>query len=191
MNILKKIFNRPARTPRQPAAHTQQDTHTPHAYQSIASMAGTLRAVRENKLRLQGQWITVFLAGVVFVSMLAGLYLDVTARAAIAGREVQSLELQITANERINADLQTQIASLLSNQVMEQRARAMGFEELKIGEVQYLVIPGYFPETGIRFISPQPEGDLIAASPEFKQSLFEWVGEQMRAAATPLTDVQP
>jgi cell division protein FtsL len=184
MSLLDKILRPTSQTPR-PAPHAQQETGTPRSYQSLT--ASTIKS----KLRLQGQWITGFLVGVVILAMLAGLYLDVTARAAITGREIQNLELKITANKRVNADLQTQIATLQSNQVMEQRAKELGFEPLNMGDVEYVVVPGYFPQDTANFVNPVNQPDPIAASPEFKQSLFEWVGEQMKAASTPLTNVQP
>ena len=41
--------------------------------------------------RIQRQWIVNFLLAVVSLAMVAALYLDVTARADIAGREIQNL----------------------------------------------------------------------------------------------------
>ncbi len=174
---------------RSQAAQTQ--TLQEGTYQAVADMGISLRSYREVAARLRSQWIAMFLVGVVAIAMLAGLYLDVTARAAIAGREIQSLEQQITVNERANADLETQIAILMSNQTLEQRAKSMGFEPVTPEQVQYVAVPGYFPKQAVTFVTQMSSQDIIAASPEFKQSLFEWLAEQMETASAPLTNSQP
>jgi cell division protein FtsL len=69
----------------------------------------------------------LFLISLLVLAMISALYLDVTSNAAIAGREIQSLRIDITDTQRMNADLETRLASLLSTQNMEQRARAKGF----------------------------------------------------------------
>ncbi len=58
--------------------------------------------------------------------MIAALYLDVTARAAVAGREIQEMRFEITTIQRANADLETQLAELTSTAEMEHRARRPG-----------------------------------------------------------------
>ena len=58
--------------------------------------------------------------------MVAALYLDVTARAAVAGREIQEMRFEITTIQRANADLETQLAKLTSTAEMERRATRIG-----------------------------------------------------------------
>ncbi len=182
MTILSRLLNpsaRPVRAVRKKAEQADRP------YQAIAEMAGTLRNHQEMPIRFQREWLAVFLAVVMLLGLVAGLYLNVTARAAITGREIQSLEVEIAANKRDNADLQTQIAILLSNQSLSQRAQALGFEPVRREDVEYIVVPGYFPSQGISLIQPTAETDLLAAKPEYTESLFEWLGRQMEAAAKP------
>jgi len=126
----------------------------------------------------------------VMMSLVAGLYLNVTARTAIAGREIQNLEAEIIINERVNADLQTDIATLLSNNVLEERALAEGFAPFERANLEYLVVPGYFPPQGVNIIAPAPNPDLLAMSPEYSESLFSWIARQMESASTPLAQVR-
>ena len=64
--------------------------------------------------RVQRQWVSVFLLTVLGFGMIATLYLTVTSQAAIIGREIQDLRLEIIETEHKNADLQTELALLTS-----------------------------------------------------------------------------
>jgi len=180
MTIIGKLLNpsaRPTRAARKPGASP---------YQALAELAGTLRYHQEMPLRFQREWLAMFLAGVMVLGLVAGLYLNVTARAAIAGREIQGLEAEIAANKRVNADLQTRIAILLSNTVLAQRARELGFEPATRENIEYIVVPGYVPAQGVNFIQPAAETDLLASHPEYTESLFAWLGRQIESASQPL-----
>lgn len=160
------------------------------AYHAVAEMAGTLRQYQNIQLNFERHWITGFLAIMVLLGMLIGLYLNVTARAAIAGREIQNLEAEITANKRVNADLQTQIAGLLSYHALDERAKAMGFEPVKQEDLDYIVVPGYFPQQGVSLVTPTADADILATSPEYTESLFSWLARQMEVASVPLSQVR-
>jgi cell division protein FtsL len=135
---------------------------------------------------LQRQWVILFGVMIAIVAMVAGLYLDVTARAAITGREIQSLEQATIANRRANADYETDLARLMSYQVMNARALTAGFEFIERDSVQYMVVPGYVPVDGVHFKSAVPEKQSISAAPEYHQSLLEWLSEVIQDASTPL-----
>src|SRR6185503_12138688 len=93
--------------------------------------------------RVQRQWIGIFLLALVSLAMTAALYLDVTSRAAIAGREIQNLTAQQMLMQHHSADLLTELGTLTSTSVMEQRARDLGFRPAQPDEMEYLVVPGY------------------------------------------------
>ncbi len=87
-----------------------------------------VQKVRQAPWRVQRQWIGLFLLALVLMAMVAGIYLNVTVRATLAGREIQALRNEITTNQRVDADLETQLAGLVSVEAMQQRAGAMGFQ---------------------------------------------------------------
>ena len=62
-------------------------------------------AYKQAPWRVQRQWISAFLLIVLGFSMIAALYLDVTARAALTGRDIQNLSADIIASQQSNADL--------------------------------------------------------------------------------------
>lgn len=138
-------------------------THFKHAY-------------RQAPWRMQRQWAGIFLLGVLIFAMISALYLDVTSNAAIDGREIQQLRLDITATQRMNADLETELAVQLSTSNMEARARAMGFRPADMGEIQYLVVPGYVHFTGVNLAAAQTQMPAqYTVPPEYTQSLLDWL----------------
>lgn len=145
-----------------------QATHIIHAY-------------KQAPWRVQRQWVGAFLLVVIGASMIAALYLNVTARAAVAGREIQELRLEITTIQRANADLETQLADLTSTVVMQQRALELGYRPVKPGELEYMAVPGFAaPEPAI-LLGAEDVAALEQIIPaEYTQSLIEWLDERIR-----------
>jgi hypothetical protein len=140
-----------------------------------------IHAYRQAPWRVQRQWVGVFLLVLIGAAMIAALYLDVTARAAIAGREIQEMRFEITTIQRANADLETQLARLTSTAEMERRAVELGYRPVQPGELDYVTVPG--------FVAPEPailKAAVDATVPEqtlpyeYSQSLIEWFDEQIK-----------
>lgn len=140
-----------------------------------------IHAYRQAPWRVQRQWVGAFLLFVIGAAMIAALYLDVTARAAVAGREIQEMRFEITTIQRGNADLETRLARLTSTAEMERRAIELGYRPVLPGELDYVAVPG--------FVVPQPEilissNKIVAhqqAMPyEYSQSLIEWFDEWVK-----------
>jgi hypothetical protein len=130
--------------------------------------------------RIQRQWIGSGLLAVVALAMIAALYLDVTSRAAIAGREIQDLSASIETSRQASADLQTQLASLTSARVMEQRALEIGFRPMESGEAEYLVVPGYSVlEPDILSAASIPHLSALTIPPEYNESLLDWMDRKI------------
>jgi hypothetical protein len=146
--------------------------------------------------RKQVQWIGAFLLVVVFVWLIAGLYLNVTQRAATIGREIQSMQTgQIeTANtepdvnnlrsieelKQRNADLQSQLAYLLSEETMRTRASSLGFEPVDPGVAFFIEVPGYIPPQPAT-LAPPPGATVSSQATQVtivRSSLIDWAKEQ-------------
>jgi hypothetical protein len=135
--------------------------------------------------RVQRQWISAVLLTVVTLAMIAALYLDVTAQAAIAGREIQDMTAAIAASQQASTDLQTQLADLTSASVMEQRAQALGFIPMVPTDVEYLVVPGYVaPKPEILAAAPQPQLSAPSIPPQYTESLLDWLDETIAISST-------
>jgi hypothetical protein len=150
--------------------------------------------------RKQVQWIGAFLLVLVFVWLVAALYLDVTARAATIGREIQEMQvgqaetvnlqsdqairLSIEELKRRNADLQAQLAYLLSEDTMKKRAESLGYQQVETGTQLYIEVPGYIPPQTATLASPP--GPTVPGTETqvtvVKSSLLNWVEDQFRLA---------
>lgn len=129
--------------------------------------------------RKQMQWIGLSLLGIVTVSILAWLYLSISSRTSIAGREIQEYQSEKTKAEQAIAAMETNLAEISSSAEMAKRAEKLGFELVSPQDFEYMVIPGYAgkptaklaPET----LAVQVESNGIRS--EFTRSLWDWVVE--------------
>jgi len=140
-----------------------------------------IHAYKQAPWRIQRQYVGAFLMVVIGLAMIAALYLLVTARSAVTGREIQEIRVEIIAIQRANADLETQLAKLTSAGVMEQRALELGYRPVKPGELDYVSVPG--------FVVPEPEilrkADDVSQFPvtipdEYTISLMEWFDQAIK-----------
>jgi hypothetical protein len=140
-----------------------------------------IHAYKQAPWRVQRQWVGAFLLFVIAAAMIAALYLDVTARAAVAGREIQEVRFEITAIQRANADHETRLARLTSTAEMQRRAIELGYRPVKPGELDYVAVPGYVaPEPAILLAAEDVTLPQQALPFEYSQSLLEWFDEQIR-----------
>ncbi|NJN44110.1 MAG: hypothetical protein HC806_04835 [Anaerolineae bacterium] len=101
-----------------------------------------IHAYKNAPWRVQLQLIGMFSLAVVVIALIAGLYLNVTARAATIGREIQDMEREILGLQHITADLENQLGLLTSIKTMERRAEDLGFQVINPAEILYVAVPG-------------------------------------------------
>jgi len=139
-----------------------------------------IQAYGQAPWRIQRQWIGFFLLGVFGLSMVAALYLDVTAQAGILGRQIQAMTANMIVIQHGNADLQTNLAELTSNSAMEQRAEAAGFASVDTNQIKYVYVPGYTeptPEILAGALTLKPSSPSF--SPEYTESLIDWFNRNL------------
>jgi cell division protein FtsL len=145
-----------------------------------------IHAYRQAPWRVQRQWVGVFLLIVIGVAMVAALYLDVTARTAVTGREIQELRIQITTIQRETADLETQLADLTSTAAMQRRALELGYRPVQPGELDYVAVPGFVPpEPAILLAATDASLQTEAMPAEYTQSLLEWFEDRIKFGGLP------
>ncbi len=86
------------------------------------------QAFKQAPWRNQVQFAGLFLLALVVVILVASVYLSISGRAAAAGLSAYNLNLERQDLERAIADRKAQIAILTSSNVMESRAKELGFE---------------------------------------------------------------
>ena len=140
-----------------------------------------IHAYKQAPWRIQRQYVGAFLLAVIVLALVAALYLDLSARTALAGREIQELQLEITALQRSNADLETELANLTSSAVMQQRALELGYRPVKPGELDYIFVPGYVaPEPDILLAAVDSTTRSYSLPEVYSQSLLEWLDERVK-----------
>ncbi len=142
-----------------------------------------VRKVRQAPWRVQRQWIGLFLVGLILVAMVAGIYLNVTVRATLAGRETNSLRAMISTNQRANADLETQLAGLISIEAMQKRAEDMGFQPADPTDITFVSVPGYIGQSAVDLSAPsgneQPAPVIL---PEYTESWIDYFMNQQASS---------
>jgi len=140
-----------------------------------------IHAYKQAPWRVQRQYVGAFLLIVIGMSMIAALYLQVTARAAAAGREIQEMRAQITTTQRINADLETQLAKLTSSAEMQRRALELGYRPVKPGELDYVAVPGFAPPEPAILLAAKDVAYFPQPIPaKYTESLLEWLDDQIK-----------
>jgi cell division protein FtsL len=151
------------------------------------------QAYSQTPWRKQTMFIGLFLLMVIFAALVAGIYLDVTARTATIGREIQVMEEQIDTLKLANADLESRLAFMTSLEEMEQRARRLGFKRVEMEQATYIIVPGYISRQHARLAPPPgPVKTLAAALPSaFTESLFAWFQRSVLPMRTRILEVRP
>jgi cell division protein FtsL len=141
----------------------------------MSNVTQIVQNVRQAPWRVQRQWIGLFLLALVLIAMVAGLYLNVTVGATLAGRETISLQATITTNQRLNADLETQLAGLASIEAMQGRAETLGFQAANPEEITYVTVPGFVPQSAVD-LSTKDSTHLVVPLilQEYTESWFDY-----------------
>lgn len=136
-----------------------------------------IQAYKNAPWRRQLQVIGLFSAVVAFIAIIAGVYLNVTARTATYGREIQLFQNDIRQVEQDIEDLQAQLADLTSARYMQQQAEELGFKPVQKERAVYLEVSGYAGrQTANLAAGPvSPQGSGAQLPPEYTESLIDWV----------------
>jgi cell division protein FtsB len=160
--------------------------------------------------RKQLQLIGTFLLVLVVVAIVAGIYLNITARAAAVGREIQEMQVLVYGYHSLTtelqsgampieelrqsiADLEAQLAYLTSYEVLEARARQLGLGPVDPESIVYMEVDGY---TALQpaVMAPPPAPVVVSAAgipEEFREPLFSWLGQQFRKTSRIFEEVKP
>jgi len=146
--------------------------------------------------RIQRQMIGIVLVAVIFSMLAAYAYLDISARSTAIGRRILTMQSAVEELQHDNEDLKTQLALITASNVMEVRAKQMGFRSISTEETTFLVVPGYYDRQPVQLA---PKASLPTSSTtssripaQFTESLFEWFSRQAKTPLFPtLLRIQP
>jgi hypothetical protein len=157
------------------------------------SEGNVIQAYRQAPWRKQLQVIGLFSLALVFAALVAGIYLNVTARGATIGRRIQIMQEDILESRQRIADMETQLALMTSSSEMEKRAEALGFRPTGPDDLIYIEVEGYPGRSPV--VMAPPPGPITATSqdlpPEFTQSLIDWVRKLSLQTPVILSGIRP
>jgi hypothetical protein len=136
-----------------------------------------IQAYQQAPWRRQMQVIGFVAAGLVAVSLIGAVYLNITARAATAGRQVQNLQRDVADLEQKIEDLKTELAFITSVETMQLRATDLGFKPLSPNVLTYLDVPEYQGRPSGAQLAPHAGAQFSAAArlpAAYTESLFDW-----------------
>lgn len=120
-----------------------------------------------------------FLAAMVVLFLVIGLFLSISGQAATMGLELRDMNDERESIRQDIASMRSSIASVSSIVNMNARAEKLGYEEISPAEVTYMYISGY-PGRQTAVLAAAP-GDVLMAEPIIKpaytQSLWDWVNK--------------
>ena len=145
--------------------------------ENTRSRVNLVQAFKQAPWRTQIRLVGLFLLSLVVILLVASVYLSISGRAAAAGLSAYQMNLQRLDLERQIADRKSQIAILTSADIMEARAKEMGFERIDPAEAVYVEVPGYSGRQSV-VLAPPPgvqESEPALVKQLYRQSLWDWL----------------
>mgnify|MGYP006296862307 CR=1 FL=1 len=152
------------------------------------------QAYSQTPWRKQIRGIGFILIIVVMTVLAASIFMSITARSAVVGRQIQMNRIDITDMQREIADMESELARLSSIAVLKERAREMGFRPAKDEDITYVQVSSIVKHDEARLgastqptkLDPEP-----VLSPAFTQTWTDWLFQNFKKPVVPLADVQP
>jgi len=143
--------------------------------------APILRAFKQAPWRSQTQAVAMLSITLLTAAVVGGFYLAVAARAATAGRDLQSLEARKTALLLDNDELQAQLANLRSINRLAARAVALGFQPATGDQLEYMRVDSYPQNIHLK---PPPRAAIAPEAPTTLQVLADWLKQTAGSLST-------
>jgi hypothetical protein len=138
---------------------------------------------RRQKLQIVG---SIFMAIIIAAVMLI-LYLVVSARVVSTGRQLQRAKNDIDHLVYLGVNYRNEIANLSRFEIMESKAKDLGFRAPYPGEVFYVPVEGYDQEEDTLVeIQKNTKPDVINVNLlDYHETLFEWIGSRISDLLAP------
>lgn len=143
--------------------------------------------------RTQLQMLVLFALILVCVALVAGIFLNLSARTVTAGRRIQAMQYDMTQLEREIEEYQTRLAFLSSVSQMSKRAREQGYKPISPEQIVYLNVPGYVARQPVILANPTDRSlpSAFVMPERYSETLLEWFERVAFVKLLALKDVQP
>lgn len=140
--------------------------------------APILRAFKQAPWRTQTQAVATLSVILLVVMVLGGLYLQVAARAATAGRDLQALEAEKVELIQANDELRAELAQLRSVTRLADRARQLGYLPAAAEQIEYLRVETFPYEAALS--QPPRAAPPPAPPPTTLTRLGDWLAQNLQ-----------
>lgn len=145
-----------------------------------------VQAYKQAPWRKQLQYAGFFMAVLLAVAAVAGLYLSISGRTATTGRQVQVLDSRVESVKLTINDMQTELAQISSAKSMYARLKELGMQLMDPAVGLYVQVPGY---QGLSATTPSVVKKVMTSQypeilPEYTSTLVEWFQEKVNAQLT-------
>jgi cell division protein FtsL len=145
-----------------------------------------VQAYKQAPWRKQLQYAGFFMAVLLAVAAVAGLYLSISGRTATTGRQVQVLDARVESMKLTINDMQTELAQIASAKSMYARLIDLGMQLMDPAEGLYVEVPGY---QGLSSTTPIITKKVMTSHypeilPEYNSTLMEWFQEKVNSQLT-------
>jgi hypothetical protein len=134
-----------------------------------------IQAYGQAPWRNQMKWIATFLLGVIVVTLVAGLYLSISAQSVTIGLQIQAANDDKIVKQQEIADLNNTLGDLTAGPAMLARAKALHYDYVDPANIEYIVVAGYSGrQTAV--LAPQTAPEVQSKpelNPEYTRSLSE------------------
>lgn len=156
-------------------------------------IGNTALAYSQAPWRKELRFIGLFSLGLVFLALLAGIYVILSANIAAVGRDIEETSYKIDKIDWEIEEMESRLGRIQSMEAMEQRARAMGFKSVDPEEIIYLPIPGYVRREPVN-LAPKtlpPVTGAVTIPPRYTETIFTWLKRQPVWRSIPFTELLP
>jgi hypothetical protein len=136
-----------------------------------------IQAYQQAPWRTQVQRLRTFLLLIVAFALVTGMYLYISAQAAVAGLATQQGEWRREELIREIASKRIELGTLISVENMEKRAAALGYKTIPADKGMYVVVTGYSGRPQVN-LAPPPGPDMLPQSTlkqEYTESIWEFL----------------
>ena len=135
------------------------------------------QAYQQAPWRIQVQRLRTFFLVILVFALVTGMYLYISAQAAMAGLNTQQGEWHREELMREIASKKSELGALTSVENMEKRAIALGYKPIAADKGMYVVVPGYTGRPQVNLAPPAgpdvlPQGTLKR---EYTESIWEFL----------------
>jgi hypothetical protein len=134
-----------------------------------------IQAYQQAPWRTQVQRLRTFLLVILVFALVTGMYLFISAQAAMAGLSTQQGEWTREDLLREIASKRIELGTLTSVENMEKRATALGYKPVPADKGMYVIVPGYSGRPQVN-LAPPPGPDMLPQATlkqEYKESIWE------------------